>query len=824
MVENFRRNFSEVESRDSTLKAKSTTDFKKMSVKDTLSVLDTSEKGLASPEAEKRVNEFGYNEVAEKKENIVAEFLAHFWGPIPWLLEFATIMCYFIGSRFDAIVLAFIVLMNGSVAFYNEHDSKKALLLLKKKLTIKTRVLRGGGWETMDARELVPGDIIMIGLGDVVPADAKIISGGISADQAALTGESLPVELHEGDVIYTGSIVKRGEVKCTVVNTGMRTFFGKTVELVSIAKPKSKTEEIMFTLSRYVTYIGVALFLVILAYAFSIDVKPVVILTFAVLFIGGGIPAALPMMFTISQSKGATDLSKRNILVTKLDSLESAASVEVVCLDKTGTITMNELQVSDAIPLGKGKASDVIALAALASSEGSKDAIDSAIISHAKEKGTKLPGCAQVSYKPFEPATKRAEGVVKQGGNRFLVMKGAPQMILSLCKGATRAQKDALNKAVDSLSKKGCRALAVARSDYGKFGKLTLVGVIGLGDPLRPDSAATIAALREAGIKPIMITGDNMAVAREIAIQAGIGENIIRIAEIRKLPADEQADAVLACDGIAEIFPEDKFWVVKLLQSRGKIVGMTGDGVNDAPALKQAELGIAVSNATDVAKAAASMVITEPGTRSILEAVRVSREAFQRMLTWTLKKISRSIQFMLILIVGFFYFQDVVVSINGLVVMMIINDFLTMTLAIDNSRATRTPNMWDLKSITLASVFVGMIFFLIELVVFFAGMDYFHLNLGGIQTLMLLSLVYTGQMGIYIVRERGHFWQSWPHKYVAATLWFAVALLTLMGIYGLGMDKLPAGEIGITFAICAAAILLTDFPKHWAYRRLGIGD
>ena len=804
--------------------AKTTTDFKKMSVKETMSCLDASEKGLPSSEAEKRAAEFGYNEVAEKKENIYLEFFSHFWGPIPWLLEIATILCYFIGSRFDAYVLAFIVLMNGAVAFYNEHDSKKALQLLKKKLTIKTRVLREGEWKTLDARELVPGDIILIGLGDVVPADAKITSGSISADQAALTGESLPVEAHANDVIFTGSIVKRGEVRCVVVNTGMRTFFGKTVELVSIAKPKSKTEEIMFTISRYVTYIGVALFLVILAYAFTIDVKPVVILTFAVLFIGGGIPAALPMMFTISQSKGATDLSKRNILVTKLDSLESAASVEVVCLDKTGTITMNELQVSDAIPIGKGNASDVLALAALASSEGSKDAIDSAILSRAKEKGARLAGCEQISYKPFEPATKRAEGVIKEKGKRFVAMKGAPQTILSLCIGATKAQKEALNKAVDALSKKGCRALAVARSDYGKFDKLALVGVIGLGDPLRPDSAATIAALREAGIKPIMITGDNMAVAREIAIQAGIGGKIVRIADIRKLPEKERADAVIACDGIAEIYPEDKFWVVKLLQSRGKIVGMTGDGVNDAPALKQAELGIAVSNATDVAKAAASMVITEPGTGKILEAVRVSREAFQRMLTWTLKKISRSIQFMLILIMGFFYFHDVIVSINGLVVMMIINDFLTMSLAIDNSRATKTPNRWDLKSITLVSVFVGIIFFLIELAVFFAGMSYFKLDLAGIQTLMLLSLVYTGQMGIYIVRERGHFWQSWPHKYVAITLWFAIALLTAMGIMGVGMDRLPAFEVGITFAICAAAILLTDFPKHWAYRRLGIGD
>ncbi|VVC00910.1 Copper-exporting P-type ATPase B [uncultured archaeon] len=803
---------------------KPTTDFAKMKPGETLSSLKTTEKGLSAAEASSRVKELGYNEVAQKEESILKEFLLHFWGPIPWLLELAALLCYFISSKFDAYVLAFIVVLNGCVAFYNEHDSKKALQLLKKKLTIKTRVLRGGSWETLDARELVPGDIIMVGLGDVVPADAKIISGGISADQAALTGESLPVELHEGDIIYTGSIVKRGEVRCAVVNTGSRTYFGKTVELVNIAKPKSKTEEIMFTLSRNVSYIGAFLFVGILIYALTIHSTTITILTFAVLFIGGGIPAALPMMFTISQSKGATDLSKRNILVTKLDSLESAASVEVLCLDKTGTITMNELEVREAIPVGKSSPSEVAALAALASSEGSKDAIDSSILRYAQSKSISLPGCRQLSYKPFEPATKRAEGTISLKGKKFLAMKGAPQMILSLCKGTTASQKAALNKAVEDLSKKGCRALAVARSEQGDFKKLTLIGVIGLGDPLRPDSAATIAALREAGIKPIMITGDNFAVAREIAAQAGIGEKIIRIAEIKSLPEKEQADAVLACDGIAEIYPEDKFWVVKLLQAKGKVVGMTGDGVNDAPALKQAELGIAVSNATDVAKAAASVVLTEPGTKAILESVRVSREAFQRMLTWTLKKISRSIQFMLILLVGFFMFQDIVVSITGLVFMMVINDFLTMTLAIDNSRATKTPNKWELKSITNASVFVGAFFFIIELAILLLGVKTFGLELSGIQTLMLLSLVYTGQLGIYIVRERGHFWQSMPHKYVSITLWFAIIALTLCGIYGLGMTPVSVQQAGITFAICAVAILLTDFPKYWAYRKLGIGD
>ncbi|OIO27332.1 plasma-membrane proton-efflux P-type ATPase [Candidatus Micrarchaeota archaeon CG1_02_60_51] len=792
-----------------------------MDAKQALASLATSEKGLSSAQAAARAKELGFNEIPEKKKSIVLEFLSHFWGPIPWLWEGAILACYFLSDFFDALVLLILVLVNGIVAFYNEHDSQKALELLKGKLTIKTRVLRDGEWLTADARELVPSDIMIVGLGDVVPADAKILSGGISADQAALTGESLPVEAREGDIIFTGSTVKRGEARCAVVNTGMRTYFGKTVELVSIAKPKSKTEEIMFTLSKNVGYAGAALFLVVLAYALYAGTKPSVIVTLAVLFIGGGIPAALPVMFTISQSKGATDLSKKNILVTKLDSIENAASVEVLCLDKTGTLTMNELEVREAIPIGKCGAFELVALAALASSEGSKDSIDAAVIRHAAATKAKLDGCVQTAYKPFEPATKRAEGTVSQGSKRFLAVKGAPQTIASLCK-ATAAQKAQLDRSVEELSKKGCRALAVARSECGNFEKLTLVGVIGLGDPLRPDSAETIAALREAGVKPIMLTGDNIAVAREIAAQAGIGTRIARISEIRALPEREQADAVLASGGIAEIYPEDKFWVVKLIQSRGKMVGMTGDGVNDAPALKQAELGIAVSTATDVAKAAAGMVLTEPGTKVILEAVKTSREAFQRMLTWTVKKVARSIQFMLILMAGFFWFHDVIVSINGLIFLMIINDFLTMSLAIDNSRASKKPNLWELGSITRASAFVGVLFFLIELAVLAMGVKWFGLDLGGIQTLMTLSLVYTGQLGIYIIRERGRFWQSWPHKYVAATLWFAVVVFSLIALYGAGMAALTGREILATFAVCAAAVLLTDFPKHWVYGKVGI--
>ncbi|VVC03573.1 Copper-exporting P-type ATPase B [Candidatus Burarchaeum australiense] len=804
------------------METRTTAQFKEADIRSALSWLDAGEGGLSEEEASRRVKEFGFNEVVEKKTNPLLEFLLRFWGPIPWLLEVAALLSYLVGQTFDALVIALLLLVNTSISFYEEHDSQKALQLLKRKLTINARVLRDGNWTARVARELVPGDIITVGLGDVVPADAKILHGSISADQSALTGESLPVELREGGVLFTGSIVKRGEAKCVVVNTAMRTYFGKTVELVNIAKAKSKQEEIMFTISKYMIYLGTAAFLMVFAYSLLNHIPALVIMTFAVLFIGGGVPAALPVMFTISQATGATELSRRGILVTKLESIENAASLEVLCLDKTGTITKNELEIAEAISLDDFEKAELLTIASLASSAESKDAIDAVVLAYARANGASLAGYSQVSFTPFEPATKRTEAIVSFKGKKFRVTKGAPQMILSLCTGVSKAQKDKVDAEVERLSLRGCRVLAVAKSDSGNFEELSLVGLLALADPLRPDSAETIAALREAGIRPIMLTGDNLAVAREMAVQSGIGSRIVRISELKALPENEQAKALAGCDGIAEIYPEDKYWVVKHLQSRGYTVGMTGDGVNDAPALKQAELGIAVSSATDVAKAAASMVLTEPGTKVILEAVRTSRKTYQRMLTWTLKKIVLAIQFLLVLTIGFFLFQDVIISISGLVFLVFVNDFMTMSLAIDNARGTKNPNSWNIRNITLASALLGILFCIVVLTLLFLGMNYFHLDLDHLRTLVLLAIVYMGQLGIITLRERGHFWSSRPHIFVLTILTFAVVVFTLMGIYGFLVVPLPASIVATILAVTSASLLLMDPIKVYAFRKLGI--
>jgi len=801
---------------------KTTDECKKADLKQVFDGLCSSEKGLTNDEVEKRVEEFGFNEVEQEKKSAIVDFVSRFWNPISWFLEATILITFFIQEYFDMFILLAILLVNVGIGFYNEHDSQKALELLKKQLTIKTKVMRNGKWEEKEARDLVVGDILMLGLGDVVPADVKIISGTISSDQSAVTGESLPVECKESDVLFTSSTVKRGEAKCVVVNTGMHTYYGKTVELVNIAKPKSKQEAIMFKVSRNLIYVGMVAFAIVVIYSLIIGIPLQTILIFAVLFIAGGIPVALPAMFTISQAKGATDLSKDGVLVTKLDAIENAASVEILCLDKTGTITLNELSVSDAVPFGKLESKELLTFSMLASSAESKDIIDNTILSYAKEQGANTQGYVQEAYTPFEPATKRAEGTVKQNDKKFLVTKGATQTILSLCKNLKKSDLETINTTINKLSEKGCRVLGVAKSDSLHSDEFHFMGLIGLSNPLRPDSKETISALKDAGIRPMMLTGDNLAVAKEIAQQAGIGSHIVRISEIKELPKDKQAKALQQCDGIAEIYPEDKYWVVKEFQNMGLTVGMTGDGVNDAPALKQSELGIAVNNSTDVAKAAASLVLTKPGIKVILEGIRTSRETYQRMLTWTLRKIACSIQFMMIISVGFFWFHNVVVLITGLMLLIIINDFMTMSLAVDHARSTASPNSWNVKNITIAAAFMGVLFFIIELIILVISANYLHLNFDQIRTVVLLSLVYTAQFAIIIIRERGHFYSSYPSALVSILVAIAILGFTFISIFGIILTPVSATIVISIMAICILYVLAIDFAKVAVFKKLDI--
>jgi H+-transporting ATPase len=802
------------------LRVRNTSEYQQLSIEETLSLLNASASGLKDSEARDRIGLFGYNEVVEEKKNLVVEFLLRYWGPMPWLLELAIALSIFLKHYLEAGIIFALLTINTIIGQIQSRGSQRALEALKKRLAVKAQALRDGEWVTLEAREIVPGDIISIGLGNVVPADAKLLTGDLSIDQSVLTGESLPVDAQPSAIIYSGSIVRRGEAKCVVVNTGANTYFGKTAELIKIARPKSHQEQIMLSIVRYMMFLGLGALVLVAAYAAIIGTDLLSILTFAVIFLMGAVPVALPAVLTIVQSVGATELARKSVLVTRLDSIEDAASIDVLCLDKTGTITQNKLSVGDVVPFATYAKEDVIVMASLASSqEQGKDAIDAAVLDYTKASSVNLSSYQQLSFTPFEPSTKRSEAIISSGDKRLKVIKGAPQTVLALCKGLDEATKAKTNQTIEAFSLKGYRTLGVARSVDDDPENMQFVGLLSLADPPRPDSKDMIAGARKLGVKPMMLTGDNIAIAREIARQVSIGDRIIRMEEFRKMDDIEQAKTIEEIDGFAEIYPEDKYRIVKLLQSRGHMVGMTGDGVNDAPALKQAEMGIAVSSSTDVAKASASTVLTESGVGVIIDAIKTSRHIYQRMLTWVINKVTKVIQVIGLLTVGFFWFHNTVVSLLGMALLIFANDFVTMSLATDNVEYTANPNKWNVRNITFASLIIGVLLVGEGAIALFVGSHYFNLAFDQLRTFIMLTLIFTSQFRVYIVRERRYFWSSRPGRELLIATAAAIVIFALLGVYGLIVPPVTPLQMLFVFGLSALFTFAIDYPKYLAFKR-----
>jgi H+-transporting ATPase len=801
---------------------RSTSEYKKISVEAALRSLESSSTGLAESEAKSRLTRFGYNEIVEKKKNPFLDFLLRYWGPMPWLLELAMGLSFILKHDLEGIIIFVLLTVNAVIGHLHSRGSQKAVELLKKKLAIRAKVLRDGKWGMKEAKEIVPGDVIAVGLGDIVPADAVLINGELSIDQSALTGESLPVKVRPSDILYSGSVVGRGEARGLVVNTGANTYFGKTTELVKIAKPKSHQEEVMMAIVKNMMVLGIAAALLVSAYALVIHTGILLILTFAVIFLMGAVPVALPAVLTIVQSVGAMELAKRGALVTRLASIEDAASIDVLCLDKTGTITQNRLSVTDSLPFPGYKPEDVFTLAALASQEEGMDIIDLAIMEYAKTKGIDFNGYRQIEYTPFNPSIKRTEAIIEAAGKPFRIIKGAAQVVLSLCPGIDPGVIEKADRMVEEFSRKGSRTIAVARSEGDDLNNLKPVGLLPLADPPRPDSRCIIEEARRLGIKPMMLTGDSIAIAREIALQAGIGGNIIRMADIEGLSEDKKVEVVGKSDGFAEIYPEDKYKIVKLLQSRGHMVGMTGDGVNDAPALKQAEMGVAVSNSTDVAKASASVVLTEPGIGVIIDTITISRQTYQRMLTWVLNKVTKVIEFVGLLTLGFFWTHEIVLSLLGMALLVFANDFVTMSLATDHVKYTPSPNQWNVRNITLASLFPGMLLVLEDLLMILIGLHYFHLEWEKLRTLVMLNLVFNSQFRVLIVRERRHFWSSFPSRELLILCSATLIAFALLGIYGIFVSSVSLYQVSAVLGFSALFALGIDFPKYYLFRKFGL--
>ncbi|MDA8090910.1 MAG: plasma-membrane proton-efflux P-type ATPase [Nitrospiraceae bacterium] len=800
-----------------------TSEYKKLSAEDALDLLETSSGGLTEAEADNRLKKFGPNEITEKGKNPLLEFMRRYWGPMPWLLELAMGLSFLLAHRLEAGIIFALLTLNAVIGHMHSRSSQKAVELLKKKLAIKARVLRDGAWMTTVSREVVPGDVISVKIGDIVPADAKVLDGNLSLDESALTGESLPVEARALSVIYSSSVIKRGEAKCLVVNTGANTYFGRTAGLVKVAKPKSHQEDVIMAVVKYMMYFGIVASVLVGAYAFYIKTGILTIMTFTVIFLMGAVPVALPAVLTIVQAAGAMELARKGALVTRLDSVEDAASIDILCLDKTGTITENKLSVVEVKPFAGHKKEEVAAVAALASREEGMDLIDLAVIGHAAKEHTGFSGpVRQMSYIPFDPSTKRTEAVVESGRKRFRAVKGAAQVVSSMCRSADSQTMELLGQTVDDYSRKGYRTLAVARSMGDDLENLELMGLLAMADPPRPDSKTMIGEARGLGIKPIMLTGDNLAIAREIGLQTGIGGNITRATDIGGLAEGRTRIFTGKIDGFAEIYPEDKYKVVKLLQSGGHMVGMTGDGVNDAPALRQAEMGIAVSGSTDVAKASASVVLTEPGTRVIIDAIKTSRKIYQRMLTWVINKVTKVIEFVGILTMGFLWLHKIVLSLLGMSLLVFANDFVTMSLATDNVEHTASPNKWNIRNITIASIFPGMLMAAGDAVMMLAGIRYFHLGLDRLRTMVMLNLIFNSQFRVLIVRERRHFWSSRPGGQLVFLNVLTIIGFTLVSTYGIAVPSIPFHLAVIMLAFSAVYMLLLDLPKYFLFRKFGL--
>lgn len=761
-------------------------DMKNMSIKEVIAYLSSSEEGLSSEEVSRRLKEYGFNEVPEKKKNPLLEYLKRYWGPLPWLMEITIITSIVAEKILEAEIIAFLLVLNATIGFLHSRSSEKTVQLLKKKLSVKVSVLRDGKWIEVDARELVPGDIIFLRIGSIVPADGKVINGNMLVDQSALTGESLPVEVGPGGIIYSGSIVKRGEARCIVVATGTKTYFGKTIELVKEAKTTSMQEEAVLKITRYMLYAG----LVALAVSIPIGIMEkwsvFSLIDLAVVFLMSCVPVALPAVLTIMQAYGSMELSRRNVLVTRLSAVEDIGAVNVACLDKTGTITLNQLEVVGVKGYGFTE-KDVVLYAVLASREEAHDPLNDAIITYGKRIGVTRDLCKELSFTPFEPSLKRSECVALCGNEKVRAILGEPKTVLSLCTNNEHL-KDKVLQDIEEASRKGARTLAVA-VQRGDSREVTFAGLIHLMDPPRPDAREMILKLREHGVRPVMLTGDNVAIAKEIAKNVAIGERIFSVREIMSKDVKLE-DIIDEADGLAEVYPEDKFNVIKALQSKGYRVAMTGDGVNDAPALSQAEAGIAVKQATDAAKAAASLVLLEDGLSVIVDAITVGRILHQRALTWVINKITKTLQTILVILVGMLWLRKMTITPMGMAVLLLANDFLTMTISTDNARASKKPATWNVKNIMIFSLPLSIAMLIPPVIVTYISLSVLNSSWNATVSAVLLSLIYTSQVRILMVRERNWLWSSRPGRELTISLLGTLIVFTLLAYTGIIFTEL----------------------------------
>lgn len=800
-------------------------DIASASVPDTLLALQVNpETGLTRADVDARLKEYGYNEIAEQKENSLFKFLKKFWGVSAWMLELIMVLSVILRKYSDLIVVSALLGVNAVLSFMQEHRAVGVVETLKQRLQVTARVLREATWQIIPAQQLVPGDIIRLRPGDIIPADVKLLVAALSVDQSVLTGESMDVDKSPGDVLPSGAIVRRGEGNGVVMLTGKQTYFGRMTGLVQEAHPKLHIEAVVAKVVRWLfVIVGILLGgIAILSLIRGVSLFEIVPLMLVLLM--SAVPVALPVMFTVSMAVGAKELAKRGVLVTHLSAAEDAATMDVLCVDKTGTITMNQLTVTGVIPLEHATEDDVLFAGTLASQEANQDPIDLAFLAAAKQRQIFDDTCAiaTVSFKPFDATNRRTEAMIEQHGQRLRVMKGAVGTVAAICGLSSRAI-DALEARVNDSALKGYRTLAVARGP--EVSPPTLVGLVTLYDPPRPDAKQLIAELHDLGVSVKMLTGDALAVANEIAQDVGL-LNIRRVADLKAASTqvgNGTVDLLAGVDGFAEVYPEDKYVVVQHLQAAGHVTGMTGDGVNDAPALRQAEVGIAVSSATDVAKSAASVVLTEPGLTNIVALVKQGRIIYQRILTWIINKISRTILKAGFVAIAFVVTGKFVVSTFAMLLLVFMTDFAKISLATDNVQSSRRPETWNIGGYIVVAVILGVAMVVETLLALYIGWLHFGLaiNDNALYTFSFLILLYFAAFSIVSVRERRWFWATMPSKTLVAALVAQVVMgtgLTLVGL--LDFTPLPWWQTLMLFAYAMfSCLVVNDAVKIALIRR-----
>ena len=784
--------------------------------------LDTTPAGLTQEEAAKRLTQYGPNELAEQKTNPLLAFLKYFWGPIPWMIEVALILSAIVRHWPDFCIIMVLLCANAMIGFWEEREAGNAIDALKARLAIKARVIRDGVWVTPPAKELVPGDVIRLRLGDIVPADARLLQGDeISVDQSALTGESLPATKKAGDAIFSGSIIRRGETGAVVYATGADTYFGKTAELVESAVTVSHFQKAVMRIGDYLIILAVVLVSVIIGVGLYRGEPALTVLQFALVLTVAAIPVAMPTVLSVTMAVGARLLARKKAIVSKLVAIEELAGVDVLCADKTGTLTQNKLTLGDPFTIDGVTAAQVILNGALSSRSDNDDTIDQAVLAGVTDKDG-FRAYQMVHFTPFDPVHKRTEATIKNtDGTTFKVTKGAPQVILQLAANAD-AVRPAYEKAVNDFAARGFRALGVARAQTD--GSWQLLGVLPLYDPPRLDAKATVATARQMGVKIKMVTGDALAIARETAQALGMGANILDGASLGDAKSTETAAEIKLvedADGFAQVFPEHKFHIVDILQTHGHMVGMTGDGVNDAPALKKADCGIAVSGATDAARAAASIVLTTPGLSVIIDAIQESRKIFQRMNSYAIYRIAETLRVLIFMTLTILIFNFYPLTAVMIVMLALLNDGAILSIAYDNVRYRNAPEAWNMRVVLGVATVLGLVGPVAAFGLFYIGNRVFQLGHPQLQTMMYLMLSVAGHLTIFQTRTRGPWWSSRPAWILLAAVCGTQAVATLVAVYGAGLVA-PLGwtYAGIVWAYAFAWFLVTDPVKLLAYKVL----